>query len=211
MRPLFKAIEAGDVEEVKRLLGQKSDPNYSKNQRTPAHHCVSEDQPECLALLVAAKAELEACDRQSQTPMHNACHDGRVACVRTLLAAKALYDGGKRSIDNRDMEGLTPLELAQRRQIEDHRCYQIVNMLDEASATRGAAATVPRLRTPPPPTRLAKSLATPRLHHDGSPMTRAEEQEAVMAEVPEPEPEPRPEPAHAFAPPWGWQPHLNPH
>ena len=77
MRPLFKAIEAGDADQVKELLASGSDVNYSKNQRTPAHHAVAEGQAECLECVITARADLEATDRQARTPMHIACMTGK--------------------------------------------------------------------------------------------------------------------------------------
>jgi len=107
---------------------------------------------------------------------------GSIECVKALLEAKALYDGGKRSSDNRDFEGETPLDLAKKRQIEDHHCYQIVNMLKEDQAARPPPPSVPCLQTlAPAPT--AQHTGTPRLRTDDRPMSRAEEQEAVMADA----------------------------
>jgi ankyrin repeat protein len=71
-------------------------------------------------LLLAAKADVEACDANSQRPLHLAVKHGMYASAWALLQAKADVDGGNRdhasgnrdhASGNRDHAG-TPYRLA---------------------------------------------------------------------------------------------------
>jgi len=66
------------------------------------------DVTSCLALLIAAGADVEACTRESgSTPMHLAAKEGRINAIRQLVAA-----GAQVEVRNKDCN--TPQGLARR-------------------------------------------------------------------------------------------------
>jgi cytohesin len=105
--PLHEAVHAGNVEEVRRLIGQGIDleARTPKGAATALHLAAYFDQPEIAEILVEAGAEVDALGGPQRTPLHVAAMAGSVA-VATLL-----IDNGA-VVNALDSEPTSPLGLA---------------------------------------------------------------------------------------------------
>jgi ankyrin repeat protein len=97
---------------VAKLIAAGCDVNATDDkQRTPCHMLVNvdrakaEDAMQSIALLIAAKANVNASNLYGNTPLHHATYAGLCACMSMLLKAGA-------SIHARDNIGRPPLHLA---------------------------------------------------------------------------------------------------
>jgi len=88
---LLQATQAGDKEQVTRLLLQKCDPDQTDSvyQWTALHLACRDGRLEIIKLLVAHKANVDARDCLGQTPLHRAAHWGQTAIVRYLISVGA--------------------------------------------------------------------------------------------------------------------------
>ena len=104
---LHVAARQGNVEEVKRLLGQKVDVNSeSSSGYTPLHISAGWDMRRVTGLLVTHGAKINAQNVSSWTPLHLAAGRGHTKMVKFLLAR-----GADPGIEDR--VGRTPADLAQ--------------------------------------------------------------------------------------------------
>jgi ankyrin repeat protein/uncharacterized membrane protein YgcG len=105
------AAAAADVKRAgkKRSVKPADEENSSEDlvavYDTPLHHAAHQGQAECIKVLLAAGADVDAKDAAGATALHKACFNEHVACVRLLLDAKA-------SIGAADVEGSTALHRA---------------------------------------------------------------------------------------------------
>jgi len=89
---LHEAVEKGDVDIVKKLLGYKADPNINNDKEMSALHCaVMSDSLQILELILAgATPELLSQKRAGGlTALHDAIKKGDVDVVKKLLEYKA--------------------------------------------------------------------------------------------------------------------------
>jgi hypothetical protein len=88
---IWKAAADGDLEEVKRLLGEGADINQGDPGfgQTPLAWAVIHDRPKVLAHLLEAGAKPGARSRDGNTPLHSASAFGRAGCAERLLEAGA--------------------------------------------------------------------------------------------------------------------------
>ena len=110
-RQLVGAIEAGDVEEVQRLLENGADPNTQRGAGrgyTPMHYAALKGSVPIIQMLVENGGRVDARSHKEQggwvTPLRLAAAYGHVGAVRALLAAGA-------DANARDAEGWSPLQL----------------------------------------------------------------------------------------------------
>jgi ankyrin repeat protein len=91
----FRAVRAGDVEQVERYLAEGASPNTKTFTGRPSLHMAT--SPLMIRLLVEAGADLEARDQRELTALETAC-DGEIEAVRTLIElgadVNALHDRG---------------------------------------------------------------------------------------------------------------------
>src|SRR5436190_5198657 len=86
--PLADAAERGDLAAVRSLIGQGSDVNATRVDRTTAlHAAVHADHLEIADLLLRAGANAGARDRYGVTPLFLACVNGNAEMIRRLLDA----------------------------------------------------------------------------------------------------------------------------
>ena len=73
-------------------------------------HACQLGQPQCVRLLLAARAAIDQPDIDGDMPLYIACRYGHGECTQLLLAARA-------AVDQPDIDGATPLYAACRTQI----------------------------------------------------------------------------------------------
>lgn len=107
---LARAVNQGNLEVVEILIAAGVDLNapylHSYNSPTPLHIAVDDGRADILAALLAAKARVDARDRDKETPLHYAVREGKPDMVRLLLEAGA-------NPKLKDKDGRSPLELAE--------------------------------------------------------------------------------------------------
>jgi len=103
--PLLASCVKGSTACVQLLLEARApvDMRRVSNEYTPLCVCALRGHTNCLALLLAAGADLER-GREEKTPLYFACQHGALECARLLLAASA--DPGTAS------SGMRPIDVA---------------------------------------------------------------------------------------------------
>ncbi|KAK6346928.1 hypothetical protein TWF696_007027 [Orbilia brochopaga] len=132
---LHRYAREGDVEMVKRLLGQGCDVNsLAEGDTTPLHLAVLEGHENVVELLLKSGADASAVAKDGRTILHRAVEGGNEAVVRHVLACKP-------DLETRDAYGRVPLHWAARMGNE-----ALVRLLLDNGAN--AAATDSHGRTP---------------------------------------------------------------
>lgn len=113
-RELFDACACVDSTRIEKALIAGANPSYCdehgntpvlvllKRKACPAHRA---SRFRVLEMLVAAGADVNACNAAGETPLHRACSDRAPAKVRCLLAAGA-------DVNAQDAAGNTPVSIA---------------------------------------------------------------------------------------------------
>lgn len=115
---LRRAVEASDVDAVKRLLEAGADPNQRTPKRpAPLQRAVRAGDTFVVTALLAAGADPNVRNTSSATPLHVAAERGDSSIVTALLDA-----GGDPTLP--DMAGQTPLSLWQGDQDDTYRRLQ---------------------------------------------------------------------------------------
>ncbi len=106
---LFEVVEAGNLEEAKKLIkaGVDVNTNMSWNGDTPLHIAVEDDNLEMVKLLLGAGARLDLANEDGLTPLHAAVSCDEIEIIETLLKAGA-------NVAAADDTGRTPLHVAVR-------------------------------------------------------------------------------------------------
>ncbi|GAM24259.1 hypothetical protein SAMD00019534_074340 [Acytostelium subglobosum LB1] len=103
---LHQSAEAGNKNEVARLIGEGADVNIpDQSNRSPLHYAAIGGYTEIVALLLAKNATVNCQTNRGATPLHYASRSGRIECVALLL------DNGA-DINCRDNSNATPLHAA---------------------------------------------------------------------------------------------------
>jgi ankyrin repeat protein len=109
--PLHAAAQAGDMEEVRRLLATGQDLNARDAEgNTPLHLAAFNGQLDAVIALLAAGADANAQDAQGWTPIFKAAYNHEMDCGFAPVV-QALADAGG-DVNHRIFYGLTPLMLA---------------------------------------------------------------------------------------------------
>ena len=89
---LFKAIEKGDVETVKKLISKGVSLNVHGGSLnvTPLHYAASTNNIKLAELLVTNKADIDARDEDNQTPLHTAAYNNSSEIAEVLLKKKQI-------------------------------------------------------------------------------------------------------------------------
>ena len=92
--PILAAILNKNIDELNRLLQEKADVNIHVpgGGKTPLHLAVELNQEAMVALLIEAKADVNAVTRTQKTPLHVAAQKGNVCIINRLLDAGATID-----------------------------------------------------------------------------------------------------------------------
>lgn len=110
--PLIEAVEAGSLDQVRRLLEAGEDVNTrNSNGETPLHWA---EDANVMRLLLEAGADVNARDSYGDTPLQNAvflADDADVVLVQLLLEAGA-------DVNTRNNDGDTPLQWAEHAEVE---------------------------------------------------------------------------------------------
>lgn len=103
---LYGAVRWGDLRPVRSLLQAKASVDYRgpKFRNTPLMDAASHGYLSVARVLIAAGADVDACDKFGMSAMHHAAKAGQLPIVRILLAAGAAH-----SLVNK--AGKTPLDL----------------------------------------------------------------------------------------------------
>lgn len=129
---LRKAIRAGDVAAVQRLLAAGADVNAaSETGRTPLYRAALSGRTEVVRVLLAAGADVNAATTSGRTPLHIAISMRRNEVVRVLLDKGANVNA---AIKGGVKDGQTPLHLAASDGLAD-----VVRVLLEKGANPNAA------------------------------------------------------------------------
>lgn len=108
---LFKAVRAGSLREVRRLLAQGADPNIvDATGTTPLHIAAYWGENEMIKALIKAGAATEARDETGATPLHIAALSGGARAHGRTIAL--LIASGARQ-DVVDTHGWTPADYMQ--------------------------------------------------------------------------------------------------
>ncbi len=100
---LHIAAVRGDVEEVKRLLAEGTDPNVvDRDYDTPLHLAADASQAEAVSVLLQAGADPNARCRDGDTPLHRG--------LRSIGITEVLFRAGAQMLP--DATGATPLHFA---------------------------------------------------------------------------------------------------
>ncbi|MDR3285325.1 MAG: ankyrin repeat domain-containing protein [Holosporales bacterium] len=104
---LHIAASNGNIEEVRRLIGEKNIPINSKDPRecTPLYLAAWMENAEVVRMLIDANANIEARNDDGWTPLHVAAWLNNIGIVRMLINARA----NKNVQDN---DGFTPYDRA---------------------------------------------------------------------------------------------------
>jgi len=87
---LAEAAKNGDAAAVRRLIGQKADPNVPGPDGTPPlYWAIQSDDLETARLLIGAGADVKTQNRYGVTPIEIATVNGNAAMIRVLLDAGA--------------------------------------------------------------------------------------------------------------------------
>lgn len=110
---IHQAAHCGHLDKAQQLLRENVDVDSAESAtlRTPLFIAVQHDHTELAELFLESKADANAQEDYSygaDTPLHAAVHNGSARLVKLLLAHRA-------DVDLQNRQGLTPLELAERR------------------------------------------------------------------------------------------------
>lgn len=104
--PLHQAAEAGDVNQVQRLLSKGADVNARDGAGfTPLFYAAHKGHMQVSEILVAGGANVNAKDSYDNTPLHYAAVSGRYDVCRLLIAKGA-------NVNAQNLMGGTPLAMA---------------------------------------------------------------------------------------------------
>ena len=90
-RQLHQAVEDGDINRVKDLLGQGANPNHQLYwseewlKCPPLHRACERGYLEMVKILVNVGAAIDKSDRCDMTPLHYACQEGHLQLVVYLI------------------------------------------------------------------------------------------------------------------------------
>ncbi|EKX49642.1 hypothetical protein GUITHDRAFT_162060 [Guillardia theta CCMP2712] len=102
---LFKAVSAGDENEVKRLIEERVDVNERGYRGGPLHEASRRGRTEIVGLLCASSADVNARDITKETPLHCAVSCGHLEAAKVLLCHGA-------EVNSQEFAGSTPLHSA---------------------------------------------------------------------------------------------------
>lgn len=116
-------------------------PRPPQANTTPLHAAAECPSPDCVALLIAAGANVAARDACGETPLHFATRDTEAftAC------AKLLIDAGS-SVNKRSRDGITPLHVAAKR--GSRACVRLLLRSGAAINARDKARQYAQARAP---------------------------------------------------------------
>ena len=104
-----RAARQNDAAQVRSLLANDGNPNQTDDQaRAGLHYAAMNGNVTIIALLIKARAKLDAKDKLGNTPLHLAADGNQVE------AAKLLLDVGA-PVDAENKNGMTPLMMAANR------------------------------------------------------------------------------------------------
>jgi ankyrin repeat protein len=119
MDALFAAVEAGDIEQVSRLLQDVSPQNLNnrdQNRRTILHWAVLSGNEALVGLLLTAGVKPSGYDNDGFTPLLYAVQRRHVQIAQLLLEAGADANG---SCEGEVYAGYTPLHFAAMNRVDD--------------------------------------------------------------------------------------------
>lgn len=139
--PLHRAASNGDIESMKRLLKDGTNPNVlDSSQATPLHIATENGNAELVQLLLENGARPDVIDAFAATPLFIAARDGKLEIVQLLLKHGAPHNVA-------DSTGCTPLHMA-----AANRHLEVVQALLAAGATnvagRGQLSALSYAKTP---------------------------------------------------------------
>jgi uncharacterized protein len=119
---LVQAAWQGHLDEVKRLIDSKANPNEVEDHQTPLQAAVQNNQSEVVFWLLnrCRKVDVNQQDEQGWTPLLSAAVDGRYTICRALLSLKALKVG----IFNSEQNGSLIYLCKRPPSLEDREIYE---------------------------------------------------------------------------------------
>ncbi len=124
---LFAAVQAGDGQQVKRLLHQGADVNARGIiDQTPLHNAASVGRTEVVRILLDHGADVGAVEQHGMTPLHVAAESGNSDVVVILLERGA-------DVNVQDNAGFQPLHMA-----AAHGCVEAAEVLLDRGAELNA-------------------------------------------------------------------------
>ena len=101
-----RAARVNDVAQVRSLIANDGNPNDTDDQlRTGLHYGAMNGNLTIIAILIKAKAKLDAKDKLGNTPVHLAADRNQAEALKLLLDVGA-------SVDPENKAGMTPLMVA---------------------------------------------------------------------------------------------------
>eukprot|EP00434_Breviolum_minutum_P033965 symbB.v1.2.030056.t1/scaffold3347.1/size58713/3 len=87
--PLWNAVNYGNAEAAKVLLGAKANPRFTIDNKELLHIAAARPDPFMVEALINGKAEVNAMNKDDKTPLFEAAWHGHEQVVKRLLEAKA--------------------------------------------------------------------------------------------------------------------------
>jgi uncharacterized protein len=102
-----RAARQNDAAQVRELVANDSNPNQTDDQElhTALHYAAMNGNLTIIAILIKAKAKLDAKDKLGNTPLHLASDRNQVDAAQLLLDVGA-------PVDPQNKDGMTPLMIA---------------------------------------------------------------------------------------------------
>lgn len=82
---LIWALNAGDMDEIKAMMGTADVNRTLESGRKPLHHAADYGHAEVVDYLISNGADVNVQDKHGLTPLLCACYEGHLKCVKILL------------------------------------------------------------------------------------------------------------------------------
>ena len=106
MEALFANCASGDAEATRVCINSGSPINAKRSSdgSSALHISTESNHGDCVKILIAAGADLDARNKQEQTPLHLAAESGHISALVMLLSAGACVDARDKWVCNAEVQ-----------------------------------------------------------------------------------------------------------